>query len=66
MKDIDKLDGEACNADGTLKDAEEMAWQNSPLDVVMPPFMKDFHDDLPGVSSSIILLGMGVTVTDYL
>ena len=36
-KDITKLDGEACNADGTLKEAEEMVWPNSPSDVPMDP-----------------------------
>ena len=29
FKDVEKPDGEACNADGTLKDANEMQWLNS-------------------------------------
>ena len=30
QKDITMPDGEACNADGTLKDAAEMIWLHSP------------------------------------
>ena len=30
QKDITKPDGEACNADGTLKDASEIEWLHSP------------------------------------
>jgi hypothetical protein len=33
LKDSSKPDGEACNEDGTLKDAEEMEWPNSPTDL---------------------------------
>ena len=32
FKDVKKPDGEACNADGTLKDANEIQWLNSPSD----------------------------------
>ena len=38
QKDITKPDGEACNDDGTLKDASLMNWVNSPLDETPPPF----------------------------
>ena len=31
-KDYSKPDGEACRDDGTLKDASEMEWPNSPSD----------------------------------
>jgi len=37
-KDTSKPDGEACNPDGTLKDAEEITWLHSPSDPVPPPF----------------------------
>lgn len=36
LKDTTKPDGEACNADGTLKDASEMEWLNSPTDLAAP------------------------------
>ena len=36
LKDATKPDGEACNADRTLKDASEMEWLNSPTDLVAP------------------------------
>ena len=36
-KDTSKPDGEACNPDGTLKDAEQIKWLNSPSDSP-PPF----------------------------
>jgi len=32
-KDESKLDGEACNKDGTLKEASEMDWKNSPTNL---------------------------------
>ena len=32
-----KSDGEACNADGTFKDASEIEWLNSPTNLVAPP-----------------------------
>jgi hypothetical protein len=38
LKDTSKPEGEACNADGTLKDAEQMQWLNSPLDLPPPSF----------------------------
>lgn len=37
MKDVSKPDGEACNPDGTLKDAEDIGWVNSPSDSLPPP-----------------------------
>ena len=30
QKDLQKPDGDACNPDGTLKDASEMEWPDSP------------------------------------
>lgn len=30
LKDVSKPDGEACNDDGTLKDASEIEWAHSP------------------------------------
>ena len=38
FKDFSKLDGDACREDGTLKDASEMEWLNSPSET-------DFRDD---------------------
>ena len=32
LKDASKPDGEACNKDGTLKDAEELEWPDSPTE----------------------------------
>ena len=46
-KDMSKPDGEACNADGTLKDATEIEWINSPLDIIPPP-----PQNIPFVSGS--------------
>ncbi|KAM6503724.1 hypothetical protein JOM56_000667 [Amanita muscaria] len=38
--------GEACNPDGTLKDASDMVWVNSPSDLTPPPLStKRGHDD---------------------
>jgi len=37
LKDASKPEGEACNPDGTLKDADKMEWLNSPSDLVPPP-----------------------------
>lgn len=36
FKDITMLDGDACQPDGTLKDASEMEWLNSPSDAKLP------------------------------
>ena len=38
LKDASKPEGEACNPDGTLKDANKMDWLNSPLDLAPAPF----------------------------
>ena len=38
LKDFSKPDGDACREDGTLKDASEMEWPNSPSET-------DFQDD---------------------
>ena len=53
---MSKLDGEACNADGTLKDAMEIEWVNSPSDLI-PLKKRPFDDEAdlmkkPYVSSS--------------
>lgn len=52
FKDTTKPDGDACRPDGTLKDASEMEWLDSPSAVpVNLPNLKensiDFNDDLP-------------------
>lgn len=39
------LEGEACNADGTLKDATEIQWVHSPSDLTPPPPEKRCLDD---------------------
>ena len=36
-KDTTKPDGEACNDDGTLKDADDMLFVNSPSELEPPP-----------------------------
>jgi hypothetical protein len=36
--DASKPEGEACNPDGTLKDADKMEWLNSPSDLAPVPF----------------------------
>ena len=41
LKDASKPKGEACNPDGTLKDADKVEWLNSPLDLV-PPSLENF------------------------
>ena len=43
LKDTSKPEGEACNLDGTLKDASQIEWVNSPSDVVPPSFKN--HDE---------------------
>jgi hypothetical protein len=35
---VSKPEGEACNPDGTLKDADKIEWLNSPLDLAPVPF----------------------------
>ena len=37
---MSKPEGEACNPDGTLKDADKMEWLNSPSDVGPAPLEK--------------------------
>lgn len=39
-KDVTKPDGEACREDGTLKDAEEIEWMNSPSKDIGAPLLK--------------------------
>ena len=36
LKDASKPEGEACNPDGTLKDADKIEWLNSPSDEAAP------------------------------
>jgi hypothetical protein len=43
LKDASKPEGEACNPDGTLKDADKMEWLNSPSDLAPVPF--DNHQE---------------------
>ena len=47
LKDVAKPNGEACNTDGTLKDAQDIEWQNSPSELTPPPclVMKQVLDD---------------------
>ena len=44
--DISKPDGDACREDGTLKDASEMEWLNSPTDNCFqtPPGLQEYSD----------------------
>jgi len=49
QKDEGKPDGEACNVDGTLKDATDMEWLNSPSQLLPSPPLKrllDYDSDL--------------------
>ena len=47
QKDITKPNGEACNADGTLKDASKIIWVHSPTGSNSSPipFLKHAHND---------------------
>ena len=46
QKDITMLDGEACNVDGSLKDAAEMIWLHSPgSKSSLIPFSKRTHNN---------------------
>jgi hypothetical protein len=40
---VSKPEGEACNPDGTLKDADTMEWLNSPSDLAPATF--ENHDE---------------------
>ena len=40
LKDASKPEGEACNPDGMLKDADKMEWLNSLLDLAPVPFKR--------------------------
>jgi hypothetical protein len=55
-KDRNMLDGDACQPDGTLKDASEMEWPNSPSDLPETNnndyFFKNLKQDLPCDSSN--------------
>ena len=51
MKDPEKPDGEAVNADGSLKPADQIKWLNSPSDELRPSILspnKDLGDAAPG------------------
>ena len=43
QNNVTKPVGEACNADGTLKEANEIVWLNSPSDENPPGFLKCAH-----------------------
>ena len=45
MKDPSKPDGEAVNADGSLKPADQINWLNSPSDESHPPVLGPNHDE---------------------
>lgn len=40
LKDASKPEGEACNPDGMLKDADKMEWLNSLSDLAPVPFKR--------------------------
>jgi hypothetical protein len=44
MKDPSKPDGEAVNADGSLKPADQIKWLNSPADESRPPIQHPYED----------------------
>jgi hypothetical protein len=44
MKDPSKPDGEAVNADGSLKDADQIKWVDSPTDELRPPVLGPNED----------------------
>ena len=44
MKDLSKPDGEAVNADRSLKDTHEIKWLNSPTDKSRPPILGPNED----------------------
>jgi hypothetical protein len=56
-KDTTKPDGDACREDGTLKEADEMVWPNSPSDEVKVQASGfkdgDEQNDLPNVVVSM-------------
>ena len=46
LRDTTKPVGDACRDDGTLKDADEMEWPNSPTELEAPnDFPECHHDD---------------------
>jgi hypothetical protein len=47
LKDASKPEGDACNPDGTLKDADKMEWLNSPSDEAPAPFENHREHVLP-------------------
>ena len=53
-KDASKPDGEACRADGTLKDADEMEWPNSPSEDVTVPQLKRLLEGGSGTEDGAI------------
>jgi hypothetical protein len=48
MKDPSKPDGEAVNADGSLKPADQIKWLNSPSDESILGPNEDMGDAAPG------------------
>ena len=44
LKDGTMLDGDACQPDGTLKDASEMEWPNSPSEQPVTQLSEDGHN----------------------
>jgi hypothetical protein len=44
-KDITKPDGDACNEDGTLKDASELEWPDSPTAPIAFGFQDGYDSD---------------------
>ena len=52
LRDATKPIGDACRDDGTLKDADEMVWPNSPTELEAPQKdFRDWYDDEPGSES---------------
>jgi len=49
LKDASKPEGEACNPDGSLKDADTMEWLNSPSDLAPATSFENHDKDVPHV-----------------
>ena len=52
MKDPTKPDGEAVNADGSLKPADEIKWLNSPSDELRPSILGP-NEDMDNIGSHV-------------
>ena len=46
LRDASKPEGEACNPDGTLKDADKMEWLNSPSDSAPAAPFENHNEDV--------------------